>query len=83
MQLLKAALAGLFVLAVGFFTAVVIAVSAVVLFVGRLLRGRPAVGGTPMHPGGARRGRARATSMAGGDVIDVDVTEVPATTSGR
>ncbi|WP_175414815.1 hypothetical protein [Nibricoccus aquaticus] len=83
MQFLKAALAGLFVLAVGVFTAAVIAVSALVLFVGRFVRGRASVARGPVHVGGAGGGRARATSMAGGDVIDVDATEVPATTSGR
>ena len=79
MRLLKAVLAGFFVLLVGFFTAAVIAVSAGVIFIGRLLRGggggRSPGGGEPMREGG--RSRARGTSMAGGDVIDVTATEVP------
>lgn len=77
MRLLKAVLAGFFVLMVGFFTAAVIAVSACVIFLGRLLRG--VVVRAPMRPTGADGGRtsARRASMAGGDVIDVTATEVP------
>lgn len=75
MRLLKAVLAGFFVLAVGFFTAAVIAVSAAVIFIGRLLRGGASVSREPVRAGTG--GRARETSMRGGDVIDVTATEVP------
>jgi hypothetical protein len=79
MRLLKAVLAGFFVLMVGGFTAAVIAVSAGVIFLGRLLRGgsRSQDGREPVRPRAGRSVRARTTSMAGGDVIDVTATEVP------
>ncbi|MGC4073311.1 MAG: hypothetical protein QM760_12500 [Nibricoccus sp.] len=77
MRLLKAVLAGFFVLLVGFFTAAVIAVSACVIFIGRLLRGSSSTGREPMQAGVNGRGRSREASMRGGDVIDVTATEVP------
>ena len=66
MRLFKAALAGFFVIVVGMFTAAVIAVSAVVLFVAqRLKRGGTATVRRPV----IKRGDV--------EVIDVTATEVP------
>jgi hypothetical protein len=80
MRLLKAVLAGFFVLVVGFFTAAVIAVSALALFVGRRLRGTPpAANGTGPNTAGVRR----VSPAMHGDVIDVDATEVPEPSSSR
>jgi|GEM_PF-2761696 len=80
MRLLKAVLAGFFVMLVGVFTASVIAVSALVIFIGRRLRGDGAAvlktRGAVMRRPAARRGPV-------GDVIDVDATEVRSSPSGN
>ena len=76
MRLLKAVFAGFFVLVVGFFTAAVIAISAVVIFIGRRLRGNFSSPSQAAPRSEVRR--PRASSMADGDdVIDVDATEIP------
>jgi len=79
MRLLKAVLAGFFVLLVGFFTAAVIAVSALALFVGRRLRGTPSAGRPTTNAAGVRR----VSPAMRGDVIDVDATEVAEPSSSR
>jgi hypothetical protein len=70
MQLLRTILAALLVAVVGLFTAVVVGLSALVLWTRRRWLGggpRPPVArkGTSMHGGGGR-----------GDVIDIEATEV-------
>jgi hypothetical protein len=71
MRLLKAVLAGLFVLMAGLFAAAVFALSAVVLFVGRRLKGR-GIGSVTSGPVKMRR-RVGKNS----DAIDIQATEVP------
>lgn len=78
MRFLKAVFAGIFVMAVGLFTALVLAVSALAVFIGRRLQGgRPPGQTVPPPATGARR----MSRPAAADVIDVDATEVPTSPS--
>jgi hypothetical protein len=71
MRLLKAVFAGLFVLAAGLVAAVMLAVSALAVFLGRRL-GRSSMPTAPVrHDGGSQKRNAKQV-----DAIDIEATEV-------